>query len=51
MSMEIGIQVLSALGRSFYLSMSGALSDLGKATFVDSWMVLSKSGTVNNPFF
>ena len=31
--------------------MSGALIKLGKAPFVASWVVLSKSGTVKNSLF
>ena len=31
--------------------MSGLLSKLGKAPFVASWIVLSKSGTVKNSLF
>ena len=33
------------------LSISGVIGELGKAPFVDSWIVLSKSGTVNNYLF
>ena len=44
--METGFQVPSALGRPFLLSMSGVLGELGKAPFFDSWIVLSKFGTV-----
>ena len=49
--MDTVLQVPSALGRPFSLSMSGALCKLGKAPFVYSWMVMSKSGIVKNSFF
>ena len=49
--METGFQVPIALGRPFYLSMSGLLFELGKALFVASWIVLSKSGKVDNYLF
>ena len=49
--METGFQVPSALGRPFYISISGVIIELGKAPFVASWIFLSKSGTANNPFF
>ena len=43
--MDTGFQVPSSLGP---LSMFGVLSELGKAPFVASGIVLSKYGTVNN---
>ena len=49
--METGFQVPSALGRTFYLSISGLLNELSKAPFVAYWIFLSKSGTVNNYLF
>ena len=49
--METGFQVPCPLGRPFYFSMSGVLSELGKAPFVASWIVLSKSRTVKNSLF
>ena len=45
---ETSFQLLSALGRPFYLSMSRLLSEIWKASFFASCIVLSKSGTVNN---
>ena len=39
------------MGRSFYLSLSGVLSEPGKAPFFASWIVMSKSGTVKNSLF
>ena len=48
--METSLQVPSALWSTFYLSIYGALIELGKAPFVASWMVLPKSGTVKNLF-
>ena len=49
--METGFQVPSSLGRPFSLFMYGVLSELGKAPFVASWIVRSKSGTVENSLF
>ena len=49
--METGFQVPSALGRPFYLYMSGVISELGKAPFFASWIFLSKSRRVNNYLF
>ena len=49
--METGFQVPSALGRTSSLYISGALSKLGKAPFVASWMVLSKAGIVKTSLF
>ena len=43
--METYFQVPIAQGREFYLSMSGVLSEIGKA------IVLSKSGIVKNYLF
>ena len=51
LSMETGFQVPSALGRPFSLSMSRVISELGKAPFVASWIVKSKSGIVKNSLF
>ena len=51
MPMEIVFQVPSALGRPFSVSISGVLSELGRALFVASWIFLSKSGTVKNSLF
>ena len=49
--METGLQVPSDMGSLFSLSVSGALSELGKAPFVASWMVMSNSGTVKSYLF
>ena len=49
--MDTGILVPSALVRPFSLSMSVVLGELGKAPFVASWIVLSKSRTVKNYLF
>ena len=49
--MEAGFQVTSALGSPFPFFMYGVHSEISKAPFVDSWIVLSKSGTVNNYLF
>ena len=49
--METGFEVPSALGRPFYLFMSGVLNKLGKATFFGSWIVMLKSETEKNSLF
>ena len=49
--MENGFWVPSDLGRPFFLSTSELLSELWKAPFFASWIVLSKSGTVKNSLF
>ena len=51
MPMDTGFQVQSVLGRTFHLYMSGLLSEIGKYPFVDSWIFLSKSGTVKYYLF
>ena len=49
--METDFQVPSALGRPFSSSMSGVLSEIGKAQFVASWIFPSMSGKVKNSLF
>ena len=49
--MENYFQVLSALGRPFRLTMYGVISELGKAPFFASWIVLSNPGTVKSSLF
>ena len=49
--METGSQALSDMGRSFSLSASGVIIELWTYPFFASWIVMSKSGTVNNSLF
>ena len=49
--LDIGFQVPSALVRPFSLYISGVIREIGKALFVASGIVMSKSGTVNNSLF